>query len=54
LAFEQVHEAVYREHAFELVDVPASTLDGRVTIVEAHLAAKQKEPPTPGRPWSDR
>jgi len=39
LAFEQVHEAVYREHRFELVDVPASSLSDRVAIVEAHLAA---------------
>jgi predicted ATPase len=38
-AFEQVHEAVYREHRFELVDVPASSLSDRVAIVEAHLAA---------------
>lgn len=39
LTFEQVHEAVYCEHGFTLVDVPANCLPDRVTIVEDHLAA---------------
>lgn len=42
LAFERVHEVIYREHGFALVDVPAGSLDDRVVIVEAHLAAEQK------------
>jgi predicted ATPase len=42
LAFEKVHEAAYREHGFELVDVPAGSLTDRVAIVEAHLVAGQK------------
>jgi predicted ATPase len=41
LVFERVHEAVYREHAFRLVDVPAGSLADRVAIVEAQLAAAQ-------------
>jgi len=42
LPFEQVHEAVYQEHGFELVDVPASSRSHRVAVVEAHLAAEGK------------
>jgi len=42
LTFEQVHEAVYQEHGFELVDVPASSRSHRVAVVEAHLAAEGK------------
>ncbi|MGI8721595.1 MAG: hypothetical protein ACR2JG_05150 [Geodermatophilaceae bacterium] len=42
LAFERVHEVIYRENGFALVDVPAGSLDDRVVIVEAHLAAEQK------------
>ena len=42
LAFEQVHQAVYREHGFELVDVPASTVPDCRAGVEAHLAAEEK------------
>lgn len=42
LAFEQVHETVYREHGFELVDVPAASLADRAAIVEAHLTGEEK------------
>lgn len=42
LAFEELHEAVYREHGFDLVDVPASELLNRVAIVEAHLPGEQE------------
>lgn len=41
LAFERVHEGVYREHGFQLVDVPATTVTDRVAVVEAHLAAEK-------------
>jgi len=41
LTFEKVHEAAYREHGFELVDVAASSLTDRVAIVEARLAAER-------------
>lgn len=41
LTFEKVHEAAYREHGFELVDVHASSLTDRVAIVEARLAAER-------------
>ena len=37
LAFQAVHEAVYSEHGFELVDVPAGSALERVDAVEAHL-----------------
>lgn len=42
LAFEQVHEAVYQELGFELVDVPASSLSDRIAVVEAQIAAEEK------------
>lgn len=41
LAFEQVHEAVYREHGFQLLDVPAATVPDRVAVVEAHLSEEK-------------
>ena len=37
LAFQAVHEAVYTEHGFELVDVPRGSTSQRVAAVEAHL-----------------
>jgi len=41
LQFGAVHEAVYREHGFALVDVVPGPVDQRVTAVEQHLAADQ-------------
>lgn len=37
LTFQAVHEAVYREHGFRLVDVDPGPVDQRVTAVEHHL-----------------
>jgi predicted ATPase len=37
LAFQAVHETVYSEHGFELIDVPAGSTSERVAAVEAHL-----------------
>jgi predicted ATPase len=34
LVFHSVHEAIYREHGYELVDVPAATLAERTALVE--------------------
>jgi predicted ATPase len=34
LYFHQVHEAVYREHGFELVDVPAASVAERAALVD--------------------
>jgi predicted ATPase len=39
LAFERVHEQVYREHGFELVDVPAAPVADRAEAIVARLAA---------------
>ena len=40
LRFETVHEQVYREYGFEIVDVPAGlTVDERAALVERHLSA---------------
>jgi predicted ATPase len=35
LAFEQVHEAIYRDLGFTLVDIPAGPVHQRATLVEA-------------------
>ena len=42
LAFEQVHEQAYRDLGFQLIDVPAGPLPGRVALIRQvvdHLAA---------------
>jgi predicted ATPase len=33
LAFERLHEDVYREHGFELIEVPAGPLAGRAALI---------------------
>lgn len=35
--FERVHEAVYREHGFDLVNVPVASVTDRVALIEAHV-----------------
>lgn len=35
LAFEAVHEAVYRNHGFELIDIPAASVALRVAAIES-------------------
>lgn len=35
--FEEFHERAYREHGFELIEVPAGPLAERVQTVERHL-----------------
>jgi predicted ATPase len=42
LVFEAAHEAVYREHGYELVDVPAAPIAERVEIVRSVLAHHQR------------
>jgi len=37
LTFQAVHEAVYREHGFTLVDVPAGPPAGRADLVESAI-----------------
>jgi predicted ATPase len=37
LAFEAVHEAIYRDHGFALIDVPVGPVLERVATLEAHL-----------------
>jgi predicted ATPase len=49
LAFEAVHEAVYREHGYEFVDVPAAPIAERVEIVRSVLARHQPDSPAPRR-----
>ncbi len=42
LVFEAVHEAVYRDHGFELVDVASGSVEQRVAVVEARIAQEQR------------
>jgi len=39
LTFEQVHEAVYREHGFELLDIPPGQVTDRADAAEALVLA---------------
>lgn len=41
LAFEAVHEAIYRNHGFQLVDVAPGTVAERVAAVEERIAEEQ-------------
>jgi predicted ATPase len=47
LAFEKVHEQVYREYGFTLVDVPAGSVEERVALVETLLRSAQDGPARP-------
>jgi predicted ATPase len=38
LKFEAIHEAVYRDHGFEIIDVAAGLVEQRVTAIEARVA----------------
>lgn len=38
LVFEAVHEQVYRDHGFDIVDVPLGSVLGRATAIESHLS----------------
>ena len=46
LRFEDVHAEVYRRFGYELVDVPAASLDERLAIITAAIGPQQKSPPT--------
>ena len=37
LVFEAVHEVVYRDHGFEIVDVAAGEVGQRVAAIEARV-----------------
>lgn len=40
LRFEAIHEQVYREHGFDLIDIPATgDAAQRATAIEAHLTS---------------
>ncbi|MGH3933792.1 MAG: hypothetical protein ACRDS1_02200 [Pseudonocardiaceae bacterium] len=38
LRFEAVHEAVYREHGYQLVDVPPSAINERSAAIDSHIS----------------
>ncbi len=37
LIFERLHEEAYREHGFELIDVPPGTIEARAALVAQFL-----------------
>ncbi|MBQ1020809.1 AAA family ATPase [Micromonospora sp. D93] len=37
LAFARVHQEVYEEHGYQLVDVPAGPVRKRVALIEEHV-----------------
>ena len=39
LIFERLHEAAYREHGFELIDVPPGPVESRAALVAGYLPA---------------
>ncbi len=41
LTFEAIHEAVYRDHGFQLVDIAPGSVAERVATVEARIAGEQ-------------
>jgi predicted ATPase len=38
IRFERIHEQVYREHGFELVDIPVATIEQRVDLIDRYTA----------------
>ena len=48
IRFQRFHEQAYRDHGFELVDVPAGTLDDRVRLVDRHIRSWSR--PVPAAP----
>jgi predicted ATPase len=49
LVFEAVHEMVYRDHGFEIVDVAAAGVVERVVAIEARVASERLIPAPPTR-----
>jgi predicted ATPase len=39
VSFERLHEAAYREHGFDLVEIPPGTPEERIRLVESYLDA---------------
>jgi predicted ATPase len=37
VSFERLHEQAYRDHGFELVDVPAGTVEERVELIDRQI-----------------
>jgi predicted ATPase len=40
VTFERFHEQAYRNHGFELVDVPAGTVEERVTLIDGYIRSR--------------
>jgi predicted ATPase len=48
LAFERLHEAVYREHGFEIVDIAPGAVAERAATIAGHIAALASAGPGQG------
>jgi predicted ATPase len=48
LAFERLHEAVYREHGYEIVDIAPGAVAERAALIAGHLAALASAGPVQG------
>jgi predicted ATPase len=42
VAFERFHEQAYRDHGFELVDVPAGTVEERAELIDGYIRSWAK------------
>jgi predicted ATPase len=47
LRFEAVHEAVYRERGFQLVDVLAGTINERAAAIDSYISGRSSAPRPP-------
>ena len=40
LRFEALHEAIYREHGFQLVEIPAAPIDRRAAAIDSYIRSQ--------------
>lgn len=45
LRFEAIHEAVYRDHGFQLVEIPAATIDYRAAAIDSYIRSQPSSSP---------
>lgn len=50
LRFEAIHEAVYREHGFHLVEIPAATINHRAAAIDSYIRSQPSSSPSQGAP----
>ena len=50
LRFEALHEAIYREHGFQLVEIPAAPIDHRAAAIDSYIRSQPGSSPGQGAP----